>query len=128
MRVITFGTFDVLHYGHLRLLERAASRGEHLVVGVSTDELNIEKKQHRPVFPEDERLALVAALKVVDEVFYEESLLLKRDYIIGHCASVLVMGDDWKGKFDFLSDICTVEYVPRTPSISTTALIEKMRR
>ena len=124
--VITFGTFDVFHVGHLRVINRAASFGDRLVVGVSADELNLRKKGRLPVFSQGERLEIVAALKPVDEVFVEESLELKRAYIQQYDASVLVMGDDWAGKFDELSDICKVEYLPRTPAISTTALIEKI--
>jgi choline-phosphate cytidylyltransferase len=124
--VITFGTFDVFHVGHLRVIERAASLGDRLVVGVSADELNLRKKGRLPVFSQGERLEIVAALKPVDEVFVEESLELKRDYILTHDAQVLVMGDDWAGKFDDLSEVCRVEYLPRTPAISTTALIEKI--
>ena len=124
--VITFGTFDVFHVGHLRVIERAAKLGDRLVVGVSADALNVRKKGREPVFSEGERLAIVAALKPVDEVFLEESLELKRDYIQRFGADVLVMGDDWKGRFDELSDACEVVYLPRTPAISTTALIEKI--
>lgn len=124
--VITFGTFDVFHVGHLRVIERAAALGDRLVVGVSSDALNLRKKDREPVFSEGERLAIVAALKPVDEVFLEESLELKRDYIERFSADVLVMGDDWKGRFDDLSDACEVVYLPRTPAISTTALIEKI--
>ncbi|WP_028661260.1 adenylyltransferase/cytidyltransferase family protein [Nocardioides insulae] len=124
--VLTFGTFDVFHLGHLRIIERAASYGERLVVGVSADKLNLLKKDRLPVFSEDERLAIIAALKPVDEVFVEESLELKRHYIERYNADVLVMGDDWAGRFDEFSDICEVVYLPRTPAISTTALIEKI--
>jgi choline-phosphate cytidylyltransferase len=124
--VITFGTFDVFHVGHLRVLERAAAFGDRLVVGVSADELNLRKKDRLPVFSQAERMEIIAALKVVDEVFVEESLELKRKYILAHGAEVLVMGDDWAGKFDEFGDICRVEYLPRTPAISTTALIEKI--
>ncbi len=124
--VITFGTFDVFHVGHLRVIQRAASFGDRLVVGVSADELNLRKKDRLPVFSQAERLEIVAALKPVDAVFVEESLELKRQYILEHEAQVLVMGDDWAGKFDEFSDICRVEYLPRTPAISTTALIEKI--
>ena len=122
--VITFGTFDVFHVGHLRVLERAAELGDRLVVGVSADALNERKKGRAPVFSEKERLAIVAALRVVDDVFVEESLEQKRDYVISHGADVLVMGDDWTGRFDELGDICRVVYLPRTPAISTTAIIE----
>ena len=124
--VITFGTFDVFHVGHLRVLQRAAAFGDRLVVGVSADELNLRKKDRLPVFSQAERLEIIAALEVVDEVFVEESLELKRQYILEHGAEVLVMGDDWEGKFDEFRDICRVEYLPRTPAISTTALIEKI--
>lgn len=122
--VITFGTFDVFHVGHLRVLERAAALGDRLVVGVSADALNKRKKGRVPVFSERERLTIVSALKVVDEVFVEESLEAKRDYILKYGADVLVMGDDWAGKFDEFADVCEVVYLTRTPAISTTAIIE----
>jgi glycerol-3-phosphate cytidylyltransferase len=124
--VITFGTFDVFHVGHLRVIERAAALGDRLVVGVSADALNLRKKGREPVFSQDERLAIVAALKPVHDVFVEESLELKRHYLTHYQADVLVMGDDWEGKFDEFEDICEVVYLPRTPAISTTALIEKI--
>lgn len=127
-RVITFGTFDVFHIGHLRILERARALGDHLTVGVSTDALNFSKKQRLPIYPQDERIALIRALRCVDEAFYEESLEAKADYIRAHRADVLVMGDDWAGRFDGFQDLCEVVYLPRTPSISTTAVIEKIRR
>jgi glycerol-3-phosphate cytidylyltransferase len=126
--VITFGTFDVLHVGHIRILKRAAELGDRLVVGVSADELNIRKKGRAPVFSQEERVEIVSSLKFVDEVFVEESLELKRDYIVEHGADVLAMGDDWKGRFDFVSDVCEVVYFPRTPSVSTTELIEHIAR
>ena len=122
--VITFGTFDVFHVGHLRVIERAAAFGDRLVVGVSADALNERKKGRAPDFSQQERHEIVAALKPVDAVFVEESLELKRDYIVEHGADVLVMGDDWAGKFDWVSDVCEVVYLPRTPSVSTTGLIE----
>ena len=124
--VITFGTFDVFHVGHLRVIERAAALGDRLVVGVSADALTISKKGREPVFSQAERIAIVAALKPVDAVFIEESLELKREYILEHEADVLVMGDDWAGRFDEFKDVCEVVYLPRTPAISTTALIEKI--
>ena len=124
--VITFGTFDVFHVGHLRVIERAAALGDRLVVGVSADALNVSKKGREPVFSQDERLAIVGALRCVDDVFVEESLELKRDYIVAHGARTLVMGDDWSGKFDEFEDICRVVYLPRTPAISTTAIVEKI--
>jgi glycerol-3-phosphate cytidylyltransferase len=122
--VITFGTFDVFHVGHVRVLQRAAELGDRLVVGVSSDALNFSKKGRAPVFNEDERLEIIGSLRVVDGVFLEESLEKKRDYIVEQHADVLVMGDDWAGKFDWVKDVCDVVYLPRTPSVSTTGLIE----
>jgi glycerol-3-phosphate cytidylyltransferase len=122
--VITFGTFDVFHVGHVRVLNRSATLGDRLVVGVSSDKLNFVKKGRHTVFSQEERLEIVANVKAVDEVFIEESLEQKRDYVLEHQADILVMGDDWSGKFDHLNDICQVVYLPRTPSVSTTAIIE----
>ncbi|MCG8277390.1 adenylyltransferase/cytidyltransferase family protein [Stenotrophomonas sp. NLF4-10] len=125
--VLTFGTFDVFHVGHLRILERAAALGDRLIVGVSSDALNIAKKGRAPVFSQEERLCLVRALRCVDEVFVEEALELKRDYLRQCRADILAMGDDWRGRFDEFGDICRVVYFERTPAISTTAVIEKIR-
>lgn len=126
-RVITFGTFDVFHLGHLRLIERAAKLGGRLIVGVSTDSLNLKKKGRLPIYSEAERLAIISALRDVSEVFLEESLEQKGDYIQRYRADVLAMGDDWRGKFDEYSKFCEVVYLERTPSVSTTAVIEKIR-
>ncbi|EAM0951762.1 glycerol-3-phosphate cytidylyltransferase, partial [Campylobacter jejuni] len=122
--VITFGTFDLFHYGHLRILERAASLGDKLIVGVSSDSLNFAKKHRYPIYSEQERLNIISSLKCVSCVFLEEALELKRDYLLKYQANILVMGDDWKGKFDCFNDICDVIYFERTPSISTTEIIE----
>jgi choline-phosphate cytidylyltransferase len=124
---ITFGTFDVFHVGHLRILERARQLGDRLVVGVSTDQLNISKKGRAPVYTQNERMEIIASLRCVDEVFFEESLELKGSYIEQFRANVLVMGDDWQGKFDQFNNLCEVVYMPRTPAISTTEVIEKIR-
>lgn len=126
-RGITFGTFDVFHYGHLRILERSKEICDYLIVGVSSDELNISKKDRAPYYSFEERMRIIGSLKVVDEVFKEESLELKGEYIKKYNADVLIMGDDWSGKFDCFRDLCEVIYLPRTPGISTTALIEKIR-
>lgn len=126
-RVITFGTFDLFHIGHLNILTRAAGLGGYLTVGVSSDELNEQKKGFRPLFPLRDRMAIVAALRVVDSVFVEESLEAKCEYVLSHRADILLMGDDWKGRFDDLHDLCEVVYLPRTEDISTTALKERMR-
>ena len=125
--IITFGTYDLLHVGHIRLLSRAKALGDRLVVGVSSDQLNFSKKNKYPEFSEQERMEIVSMIKGVDEVFLEESLELKDSYIRDYSANVLVMGDDWSGKFDHFKSICQVLYLPRTPCISTTAIIEKTR-
>lgn len=123
-RVITFGTFDVFHVGHINILERCATLGDTLVVGVSSDALNFSKKQRNPIYLEQDRLRIIQSLSFVDEVFIEHSLEKKREYIEFFKADVLAMGDDWKGRFDEFSDICEVVYFPRTPSISTSEIIE----
>ena len=127
-RVITFGTFDVFHIGHLRILERARAEGASLIAGVSTDALNWWKKTKQPVYPQTERLEIVAALRCVDVAFLEHNLADKAAYILATEASVLVMGDDWTGRFDEMPAGCRVMYLPRTPSVSTTATIERIRR
>lgn len=121
-RIITFGTFDLFHIGHVELLRRARSYGDHLTVGISTDELNKAKKGHAPLYPLDHRMAIVAAIRYVDHVFPEKSLEAKRDYITRHQADILIMGDDWHGRFDEFSDICEVIYLPRTPIVSSTTI------
>lgn len=123
-RIITFGTFDVLHVGHIKILQRAKDMGDHLTVGLSSDALNIAKKGRAPVYPFTSRQTILTALRFVDTVFMEESLEKKREYIVQHKADALVMGNDWEGKFDEFKDICDVIYLPRTPSISTTEIIE----
>lgn len=121
--VITFGTYDLLHIGHVRLLERAAKLGDRLVVGVSCSKLNQRKKGRSPVYTTEDRMAIIRALKCVDDVFVEESLEAKGDYIKQFGADVLVMGDDWVGRFDEFKSLCDVVYLPRTEGISTTSLI-----
>ncbi len=126
-RVLTFGTFDLFHIGHLQILKRAKALGAYLIVGISTDALNFSKKQRNPVCSQEHRMEIIKELKCVDKVFYEKSLELKRQYIIDTNADILVMGDDWQGRFDEFNDICEVIYLPRTPSISTTEIIEIVR-
>lgn len=126
-RVITFGTFDVFHVGHVRILERARELGDYLIVGVSSDALNFSKKGRNPIYSQEDRKKIISSLQFVDEVFFEESLELKGEYIEQFKADVLVMGDDWQGKFDHFSSQCEVVYLPRTPSISTTEIIEVVR-
>lgn len=118
--VITFGTFDLLHIGHVNILERAHNFGDKLIVGVSSDELNFKKKAQYPIYNENDRMVIVSKIKGVDKVFLEESLDKKREYILENNADVLVMGNDWEGKFDYLKDICDVIYLPRTDGISSS--------
>ena len=122
--VITFGTYDLFHVGHLRLLQRARQLGDRLVVGVSTDDLNFSKKGFHPIFSQADRCEIVGALGIVDQVFFEESLEQKGDYIKTYKADILVMGDDWKGRFDQFKSLCDVIYLPRTEGISTTQVKE----
>jgi len=126
-RIITFGTFDVLHVGHIRILQRARLLGTHLTVGISTDALNWSKKQKKTVYSQFDRLEIVKAVAGVDEVFFEHSLEEKGEYIKQHAADVLVMGDDWAGKFDEFKSLCEVVYLPRTEGISTTQLLAEIR-
>lgn len=120
--VITFGTFDLFHIGHLHLLQRASRQGDVLIVGVSTDEMNHDKKGRYPVIPEEDRRAIIDAISCVDETFWEESMEEKPEYVRQFDADVLVMGDDWEGEFDHLSDVVDLVYLPRTENISTTRI------
>ena len=124
MIVITFGTFDLFHIGHLKMLNRCKEYGDKLIVGISTDKLNYNKKSRYPIINQYQRKEIVQNIKCVNETFFEESLELKREYINKYKADIFVIGDDWKGKFDDLNDICKVIYLERTKNISTTKLID----
>lgn len=122
--VITYGTFDLFHIGHLRLLQRAkALAGEDgvLIVGVSTDRFNWVEKHKRSAIPYEQRAEILSALKCVDKVIPEDDWDMKRDILKYH-VDVFTMGGDWKGKFDFLEEVCEVVYLPRTEGISSTDL------
>lgn len=128
--VITYGTYDVFHVGHLRLLERARALGGPdgtLTVAVSTDRFNWEEKRKRSAIPDSQRMEIVRALRCVDRVIPEDSWDQKRRDIVEYGIDVFVMGDDWKGKFDDLSDLCRVVYLPRTPEISSTEVKQQIR-
>jgi glycerol-3-phosphate cytidylyltransferase len=124
--VITFGTFDLFHIGHLNILRKCKALGDVLVVGVSSDALTYKKKERHAVYDETMRMEVVQAIRYVDSVFREDSLEAKRDYILQYHADVLVMGSDWAGKFDEFNDICRVIYLDRTDGISTTDTIAKI--
>ncbi|MGI6212733.1 MAG: glycerol-3-phosphate cytidylyltransferase [Anaerovoracaceae bacterium] len=121
-RVITYGTFDLLHYGHVNLLRRARALGDYLIVALSTDEFNLKCKHKRSYFNYEARKQLVEAIRYVDIVIPEESWDQKIHDIQKYDIDVFVIGDDWKGKFDFLKDYCEVVYLPRTPEVSTTQI------
>jgi len=123
--VITYGTFDILHAGHINLLRRARALGDRLVVGLSTDEFN-SGKHKSALLSYENRKAVLEAIRYVDLVIPEASWEQKVDDIAKYGASVFVMGDDWEGKFDFLAAHCSVRYLPRTPEISTTEIRESL--
>ncbi|WP_322169297.1 glycerol-3-phosphate cytidylyltransferase [Acutalibacter caecimuris] len=121
-RVITYGTFDLIHYGHINLLKRARELGDYLIVALSTDEFNWNAKQKKCYFTYEERLRLLEAIRYVDLVIPEECWEQKANDVQLYKVDTFVMGDDWRGKFDFLQDYCQVVYLPRTPEISTTQI------
>ena len=120
-KVITYGTFDLLHYGHINLLQRAKALGDYLIVAVSSDEFNRQKGKVC-YFSYEERKRMVEALRCVDLVIPEESWDQKISDVKEFRVDTFVMRDDWKGKLDFLKDYCEVVYLPRTPEISTTKI------
>ena len=124
-KVITYGTFDLLHYGHISLLKRAKELGDYLVVALSTDEFNAikGKKAH---FSYKERKMILEAIKYVDEIIPENNWEQKVEDVRENNIDVFVIGDDWKGKFDFLNEYCQVVYLPRTEGISTTQIKEEL--
>ena len=121
-RVITYGTFDLLHVGHLNILNRARALGDHLTVAISTDEFNLNSKNKTCIMPYSDRAELVRHLKCVDQVIPEQSWDQKVKDVQAHNIDVFVMGNDWEGKFDFLKDYCEVVYLPRTEGVSTTEI------
>lgn len=120
-KVLTYGTFDLFHYGHLRILKRAKECGDHLTVAVSTDEFNAVKGK-KCVYPYEHRASIVKAIKYVDKVIPETCWEQKIEDIKKYNIDIFVMGNDWEGKFDFLKDYCQVVYLKRTKDISTTQI------
>lgn len=119
--VITYGTYDLLHVGHINLLRRAKKLGDYLIVGLSTDEFNAIKRK-KAYHSYEERKAILEAIKYVDLIIPEKNWEQKREDIIKYKVDIFVMGSDWEGKFDDLSDLCEVKYLPRTEGISTTKI------
>ncbi|MBN6885263.1 glycerol-3-phosphate cytidylyltransferase [Cytobacillus horneckiae] len=120
-KVLTYGTFDLLHIGHINLLKRAKSLGDYLVVGISTDQFN-EEKQKESYHSFENRKLILESIKFVDEVIPENGWDQKIQDVLNHNIDIFVMGDDWKGHFDFLKDYCEVVYLPRTIGISTSKI------
>lgn len=130
--IITFGTFDLFHLGHINLLQRAKKLGNKLIVGISTDEHIKQYKNVEPVYSFVAREEIISNMKCIHTVFAEESYGMnfekKKEYIIKYRANIFVMGDDWKGKFDCLDNVCQVVYIPRTTNVSTTEIKDAIRR
>ena len=127
-KVITYGTFDLLHYGHINLLRRAKELGDFLIVALSTDEFNWNEKQKKSYFSYEQRRLLLEAIRYVDEIIPEENWEQKRTDIKKYGIDILVMGDDWTGAFDFVKkEGAEVVYLPRTPEISTTQIKEDLK-
>ena len=128
-RVITYGTYDLLHYGHINLLRRAKELGDYLIVALSTDEFNWEQKRKKCYFTYEERKRLLKAIRYVDLVIPEESWGQKKTDVHEYHGDIFVIGDDWEGKFDFLKEEgCEVVYLPRTPEISSSQMKEDLGR
>ena len=126
-KIITYGTFDLLHYGHINMLKRAKALGDYLIVALSTDEFNWNSKAKKCYFSYEVRKQLLEAIRYVDLVIPEENWEQKINDIKEFRIDTFVMGDDWKGKFDFLKPYCDVVYLPRTPEISTSQIKEDLK-
>lgn len=126
-RVITYGTFDLLHYGHIRLLQRCKAQGDYLVVALSTDGFNAGKGK-KSYFSYEDRKNMLEAIRYVDLVIPEENWEQKREDVDKYMIDVFVMGDDWEGEFDLLKEQCEVVYLPRTPEISTTQIKNDLQK
>ena len=126
-RVLTYGTFDLFHEGHVRILKRAKALGDYLIVAISSDEFN-QLKGKKSVMSFEQRKEVVEAIRYVDLVIPEHNWDQKISDVQKYDVDVFVMGDDWTGKFDFLKDYCEVVYLPRTENISTTMIKEKLNK
>ncbi|CDE53222.1 putative uncharacterized protein [Roseburia sp. CAG:303] len=126
-KIITYGTFDLLHYGHINLLQRAKEMGDYLIVALSTDEFNSVEKNKITYFSYEERKRLLEAIRYVDLVIPENSWEQKISDVKEFRIDTFVIGDDWKGKFDFLKEYCDVIYLERTPEISTSKIKQDLK-
>ena len=126
-RVITYGTFDLLHYGHINLLRRAKELGDYLIVALSEDDFNEKHKGKKCYFQYAERKQLLESIRYVDLVIPEKSWEQKKEDVKLYHIDVFVMGTDWRGNFDFMSEFCEVIYFPRTPEISTTQIKQDLK-
>lgn len=126
-RVITYGTFDLLHYGHINLLRRAKENGDYLIVVLSTDEFNWDSKQKKCYFDYEKRKMLLEAVRYVDLVIPENNWEQKVEDVELYHVDKFVMGNDWEGKFDFLKEYCEVIYLPRTPEVSTSQIKSEIK-
>ena len=126
-KVITYGTFDLLHYGHINLLRRARQQGDYLIVALSTDEFNWNMKHKKSYFSYEQRKQLLEAIRYVDLVIPEETWDQKVSDVQEFKVDTFVMGDDWEGKFDFLKPYCDVVYLPRTPEISSSQIKQELK-
>ncbi|MBF2612875.1 glycerol-3-phosphate cytidylyltransferase [Listeria welshimeri] len=125
-KVITYGTFDLLHWGHIHLLKRAKALGDYLIVAISSDEFN--RIKHKEAYHSYEhRKLIIEAIRYVDEVIPENNWEQKKEDIEKYGIDVFVMGDDWKGEFDFLKNVCEVVYLPRTEGISTSQIKDELK-
>lgn len=120
-KIITYGTFDTFHFGHLELLSRASKLGDHLIVGLSSDQFN-QTKNKKSKFDFKKRQSWLKQIKCVNQIISEENWQQKADDIIKYNIDTLVMGSDWTDKFDHLSNLCEIIYLPRTSGISTTLI------
>lgn len=127
-RIITYGTFDLLHYGHINLLRRAKALGDYLIVGLSTDEFNWNEKQKKCFFSYEQRKSLLEAIRYVDLVIPETCWEQKARDVQEFYIDTFVIGNDWEGKFDELKAYCNVVYLPRTPEISTTQIKTQLKK
>lgn len=124
-KVLTYGTYDLLHWGHINLLKRAKELGDYLIVGVSTDEFN-DIKEKKAYYSYENRKLILEAIRYVDEVIPEKDWGQKKQDVVGHDVDVFVMGDDWEDEFDFLKEFCEVVYLPRTVGVSSTQIKEDL--